>query len=68
MPMFMRKFTRNVNNLLSIYGKNWNSDKQEGRPILLSSGAGGRKFNSCHPDQILQGVTAFAVAPFSFVP
>ncbi len=30
-------------------------------------GAGGRKFESCLPDQTIQGVTAFAVSPFLFI-
>ncbi len=31
------------------------------------SGAGVHKFNSCHPDQQIQGVTTNVVAPFLYV-
>ena len=31
-----------------------------------ASGAGGRKFESSRPDQEIQGVTAYAVAPFLY--
>jgi hypothetical protein len=38
-----------------------------GRAILTSLGAGGRKFESCLPDQTIQVLTIYFVSAFFFI-